>query len=105
MPICAKIRNDARVSGVHDSILVAGVQAARSDAEILRKEGVHVGFGETDELGREFDEGQAALPHQVVNGPLADVQAPRDLRLGFVIRRGEMFSCDECSMSRQVRAG
>ena len=54
---------------------------------MLGEVGVHVGPGEADELGREFDERQAALLHQVVNRPLADVQAPRNLRLGFVIRR------------------
>jgi hypothetical protein len=66
---------------------------ARSDTEISGEKGVNVGPGETDNLGREFDEGQAALFHQVVNRPLADVQSPRDLRLGFVIRRyGEFCS-------------
>jgi len=55
------------------------------------EEGVNVGFGEADNLGREFDEGQAALFHQVVNRPLADVQSPRDLGLGFVVRRSGKF--------------
>ena len=51
------------------------------------EEGVNVGFGEADNLGREFDEGQAALLHQVVNRAHAYVQAPRNLRLGFVVLR------------------
>ena len=55
------------------------------------EEGVNVGFREADDLGREFDEWQAALPHKVVNRALADVQTPRNLRLGFVIRRCGKF--------------
>jgi len=43
------------------------------DAEIAGEEGVHFGFWEANDFGREFDEGQAALPHQVVYRPLADV--------------------------------
>ena len=60
---------------------------ARFDTEISGERGVNVGLGKADNLGREFDEGQPALFHQVVNRPLADVQSPRDLRLGFVVRR------------------
>ena len=68
-------------------IRVACLHAASSDTEIPGEVGVHVGFREADDLGREFDEWQAALPHKVVNRALADVQTPRNLRLGFVIRR------------------
>jgi len=75
-----------RCVGSH-SIRIACVQAASSDTEIASEEGVNVGFGEADDLGREFDEGQAALLHQVINRADADVQTPRDLRLGFVFRR------------------
>ena len=46
---------------------------ASVNVEILGKIGVHFGFGEADDFRREFDEWQAALPHQVVNRPSADV--------------------------------
>ena len=49
------------------SIRIACVLRIGPDTEIAGKEGVHIGFGEADDLGREFDEGQAALLHQVVN--------------------------------------
>ena len=49
--------------------------------------GVHFGFGEADDFGRKFDKRQATLPHEIVNRPPADIQAPGDLRLGFAIRR------------------
>lgn len=61
---------------------------ASVDAEMLGEVGVHFGFGEADDFGREFDKRQAALPHEIVNRPSADVQTPGNLRLGFVIRRG-----------------
>ena len=62
---------------------------ASIDAQMPGEIGVHFGFGETDDLRREFDERQATLPHEIVNCPPADVQTPRHLRLGFVIRYGE----------------
>src|SRR5438132_10827092 len=68
-------------------ILVARFRATSLVTEISGEEGVNVRLGEADYLGREFDEGQAALFHQVVNRPLADIQSPRDLRLGFVVPR------------------
>jgi len=73
------------------SIGVACVLRKGPDTEIPGEICVHFGFWEANNLGREFDEGQTALLHQVVNRPLADVQAPRDLRLGFVIRRCGKF--------------
>jgi len=79
MPIRANIRN-----GWHSSVIFLSI--SRSDAKIPCEIGIHVGFGETDDSGREFDEWQAALPHEVVNSPYADVQAPGDLQLGFVVR-------------------
>jgi hypothetical protein len=61
MPICAKIRNGARRAGLC-SILFPCLQAESSNTEIQGGDGVHVGFGEAYDFGREFDEGQAALP-------------------------------------------
>ena len=55
--------------------------------EILGEVGVHFGFGEADDFRREFDKRQSTLPHEIINRPPADVQAPGNLRLGFVIRR------------------
>ena len=49
------------------------------DLEILGEIGVHLSFGEADDFGREFVEGQAALLRQVVNCPWADIQAPGNL--------------------------
>ena len=43
--------------------------------------GVHFGFWEANDFGREFDEGQPPLPHEIINRPPADIQAPGDLRL------------------------
>ena len=77
-----------RVSAKICADILARFLAASIDAEMLGEIGVHFGFGETDDFGREFDERQATLPHEIVNRPPADVQAPGDLRLGFVIRRG-----------------
>jgi len=82
------------------SIVLTRFEAAGFDAETTGEKGVNVGLGEADNLGREFDEGQAALFHQVVNRPLADVQAPRDLRLGFVVRRSGNF----CSFRGHARS-
>jgi hypothetical protein len=68
-----------RAADTKQAKILARSLAASFDPAILRDKGVHVGLGEADDLGREFDEGQAALPHQVVNRPAADVQAPGDL--------------------------
>jgi hypothetical protein len=69
------------------SILSRHLMDASSDTKIPGEIGVHVSFGESDNSGCEFDKRQAALPHEIVNGPYADVQAPCDLRLGFVVRQ------------------
>ena len=72
----------------------------RFDTEISGEKGVNVGFGEAHDSRREFDERQTAQLHQVVNRPLADVQSPRDLRLGFVVRR----SGNICSFRGHARS-
>src|SRR6266571_1665190 len=75
------------------SIVLTHFPAVSSDAEVAGEKVVHFDFGEANDFGREFDERQAALPHQVVYRSLADVQAPSNLCFGFVIRRrGKLFS-------------
>jgi hypothetical protein len=62
---------------------------ASVDVEIPGEIGVHFSFGETNDFGREFDKGQAALAHEIVNCPFADVQAPGNLGFRLVVRRRE----------------
>jgi hypothetical protein len=47
--------------------------------EILSEISVYFSFWEANDFGREFDEWQAALLHQVVNCPSADIQASGNL--------------------------
>jgi hypothetical protein len=49
------------------------------ETEMLGEIGVHFGFWKTDDSRREFDEWQAALPHEIINRPSADIQTPGDL--------------------------
>lgn len=65
----------------------ARLRATSVDLKMPGEIGVHFGFWEADDFGSEFDKRQAALPHEIVNRPPADVQTPGDLRLGFVVRR------------------
>lgn len=91
--ICAYqrlIRNDRRQSFV-SPIVLARLGSSIIHMAMPGKEGVYLGFWKANDLGRDFDERQATSLHQSVDGSFADVQAPGQLGLGFVIRRRDEF--------------
>jgi hypothetical protein len=44
------------------------------DVKMAGELGVHICFGEANDFQREFDKELTALPHEIVNRPLADIQ-------------------------------
>lgn len=88
MSSCGMMHNGAARTQPAQKILSRFLPAS-VDVEMPGKIGVHFGFGEPDDSGRELDEGQAALAHQVIHCPLADVQASGNLGFRLVVRRRE----------------
>jgi hypothetical protein len=58
------------------STLLVAFPAVGFNADISGEAGVHFAFGETDGFRREFNEGQAALLHHVVDGSESSAFVP-----------------------------